>query len=87
MAEQASSFGLRASGFGRADHEQNQASGFGLQASGEQIMSTEDRAELVAHYGESIRGLKSLRNAIRPQPEARSLKPEAGSLKSEARSL
>jgi hypothetical protein len=38
-------------------------------------MSTEDHAELVARYGELIRGLQRLLDALRP--EARSLKPEA----------
>jgi hypothetical protein len=37
-------------------------------------MSAEDHAELVARYGELIRGLRKLLDALRP--EARSPKPE-----------
>jgi hypothetical protein len=42
-------------------------------------MSTEDHAELAARYGELIRGLQRLLDALRP--EARSPKPEARSPK------
>lgn len=39
------------------------------------MLSAEDHAELVARYGELIRGLQRLLDTRRP--EARSLKPEA----------
>jgi hypothetical protein len=42
-------------------------------------MSTEDHAELVARYGEMIRGLQRLHDALRP--EARSPKPEASCIR------
>jgi hypothetical protein len=41
------------------------------------MLSAEDHAELVARYGELIRGLQRLLDALRPKPEARSLKPAA----------
>ena len=57
--------------------------GFGLQASGRQTRSPEDHAQLVARYGELIRGLQRLLDAFRPEAEARSLKPEAPTPKPE----
>jgi hypothetical protein len=40
-------------------------------------MSTEGHAELVARYGELIRGLQRRLEARSPKPDARSLTPEA----------